>query len=194
MLSPATYWRQTFDGGQIGVVIAGGNPVLWFGALGAIVITAVRLLSRTSIAGAFLVAGYLGLWIAWFPLAGNTLVYDFMPSLYLGYLALAAVLAESWLGRSRRWEQAALLLALGASLVLMLGAVLGTIGLLVLAAVWTAMALRSGYAGRFVSVSFLASALIASAWFLPLRLGLPISADGFQARAVVDQPAPPTWW
>jgi len=194
ILSPMTYWRQTFDGGQIGVVIAGGNPVLWFGALVAIVTTAVRLLSRTSIAGAFLVAGYLGLWIAWFPIAGNTFVYDFMPPLYLGYLALAAVLAESWLGRSRRWEQAALMLALAAPLVLMLGAVLGTIGFLLLAAVWIATALCSAYAGKFVSVSFLASALIASAWFLPMRLGLSISADGYQARTVVDQPAPPTWW
>jgi Gpi18-like mannosyltransferase len=193
-LSPVTYWRQTFDDGQIGVVVAGGNPVLWFGALGAIVITAVRLLSRASLAGAFLVVGYLGLWIAWFPIAGNLFLYDFMPSLYLGYLALAAILAESWLGKLRRWEQAALMLALGVPLVLMLGAVPGTIGFLVLAAVWTAMTLRSGYAGKFVSVSFLVSALIAFAWFLPARLGLPISADGYQARAVVEQPAPPTWW
>ena len=199
MPSPVTYWRQTFDRGQIGAVIAGGNPVLWFGALGAIVITAVRLLSRTSLAGAslagaFLVAGYVGLWIAWLPIAGNLFLYDFMPSLYLGYLALAAVLSESWRGGSRRWEQAVLMLALGASLVLMLGAVMGTLTFLLLAAVWIAMALRSGYAGKFVSVSFLASALIASAWFLPVWFGLPISADGYQARAVMDQPAPPSWW
>ena len=161
---------------------------------GAILITGVRLLSRSSLAGAFLVAGYLGLWIAWLPIAGNLYLYDFMPSLYLGYLALAAVLFESWRGGSRRWEQAALMLALGASLVLMLGAVLGTLGFLLLAAVWIAVAMRSGYPGRFVSASFLASALIASAWFLPVRLGLPISADGYQARAGIDQPAPPSWW
>ena len=86
------------------------------------------------------------------------------------------------------------MLALGAPLVLMLGAALGALGFLLLAAVWIAMALRSGYAGRFVSASFLASALIASAWFLPVRLGLPISADGYLARAVIDQPPPPTWW
>jgi len=75
-----------------------------------------------------------------------------------------------------------------------LGAVPGILAFLLLAAVWIAIALRSGYAGRFVSASFLASALIASAWFLPVRLGLPISADGYEAHAAMNQPAPPTWW
>ncbi len=192
--SPVTYWQQTFAGGQIGTIAAGGNPVLWFGALAAIAITGARLLRRANLAGSFLVAGYLGLWIAWFPISGNLFSFDFMPSLYLGYLALAAMLSESWRGDATRWEQAALMLALAASLVFIAGTFVGIVGSLLLAALWMAATLRYDNAGKIVSASFFAAALIAFAWFLPVRLGLPISAAGYQARVGVDQPAPPTWW
>jgi len=194
MLSPVTYWQQTLANGRIGAVMAAGNPVLWFGALGAIVITGIRLLKRTTLTGGFIVAGCLLLWIAWLPIGGDLFLYDFMPSLYLAYLALAAVLAESWRGEAGRWEQAALMLALAVSMVLMLGAIVGALGFLLLAAIWLAITARSGQAGKFVSASFLAAAVIAFAYYLPVQMGLPISSAAYQARAGATPPTPPDWW
>jgi len=194
MLGPVTYWRQTLADGRIGAVIAAGNPVLWFGALGAIVITGIRLLKRTTLAGGFIVAGCLLLWIAWLPIGGDLFLYDFLPPLYLAYLALAALLAESWGGATDRWEQAALMLTLAVSMVLMFGAIAGAPCFLLLAAIWIAITARSRQAGKFVSASFLAAAVIAFAYYLPVQMGLPISPAAYQARTGANPATPPDWW
>ncbi len=194
MLSPVTYWQQTLDNGRVGVVMAAGNPVLWFGALGAILITGIRMLKRATLAGGFIVAGCLLLWIAWRAIGGDLFLYDFMPSIYLAYLALAVLLAESWRGATGRWEQAALMLALAVSMVLMLGAIAGALGFLLLAAMWLAITARAGQAGKFVSASFLAAAVIAFVYYLPVQMGFPISPAAYQARAGANPPTHPDWW
>jgi 4-amino-4-deoxy-L-arabinose transferase-like glycosyltransferase len=193
MLRPVTFWQDKLDTGEVATVMAGGNPVLWWGAASAIAVAAVRQIRRASLAGVFVAAGYLALWVAWLAMRDNKLLTDFTPALYLGYLALAAVLARCWLGAAGRWEQAIVMLALAPALVLGFGAIAGTVAFALLAGAWIWLGRRDGGAGQLVCASFLIAALVAYVYFMPLWIGLPISPAGYQARAWFHPGGPFVW-
>ncbi len=112
MLRPIAYWQNFPAQGNVATIWGGGNPLLWWGALTAITITAVRALERPNPARTFLVLGYLGYLTIWIPVGRTLFLYHYMPSVYLGYLALAAILADAWRGEAEMWECAALLVTM----------------------------------------------------------------------------------
>ena len=116
MLRPIAYWQNFPPQGKVATIWGGGNPLLWWSALTAITITAVRALERPNPARTFLVLGYLGYLAIWIPVGRTLFLYHYMPSVYLGYLALAAIVADAWRGEAEMWECAALLVTMIAGL------------------------------------------------------------------------------
>jgi predicted membrane-bound dolichyl-phosphate-mannose-protein mannosyltransferase len=193
MLRPIAYWQEFPKEGAVAIVWAGGNPVLWWGALTAITITAVQALERPTLARSFLVIAYLGYLAIWIWVGRTLFLYHYLPAVYLGYVALAAVLTQAWQGRAEPWEHLALLLTLAPALVLSLGVVAGFgIFLLILIAYAWQLA-TSPRAGRLVTALFVAAAAIAFVYFLPIWLGLPIDRASFYERMWLKGPGIRNW-
>ena len=121
MLRPIAYWQNFPPQGKVATIWGGGNPLLWWSALTAITITAVRALERPNPARTFLVFGYLSYLAMWMPVGRTLFLYHYMPSVYLGYLALAAIVADAWRGEAEMWECAALLVTMIPACMLGLG-------------------------------------------------------------------------
>jgi dolichyl-phosphate-mannose-protein mannosyltransferase len=176
MLHPFVYWP---GGDGAGTIWFGGNPILWWGALGAIGIAGARLVSRPSLTTAFLVSGYLGYLLIEVPIRRPMYIYHYVPSLYLSYLALAMVVGDCWRGAARRWEQALLLAALAPAVALAIGGAAGVLAAVALAAACGAMLWWVRDCGRVTCAAFLTAALAVSVYFLPIWVGLP-SAPPFK--------------
>ena len=207
MLRPIAYWQNFPKTGDVSTVWGGGNPVLWWGALTAITITAVKALERPSLARSFLVIGYLSYIVIWVWIGRTLFLYHYMGSVYLAYIALAAVLAECLNERAEPWEHLALLLTLAPAFVLGLGSFFGgfgprfegvgaPIGLVLFAvvlAVYAYALLRTEYAGRLVAGVFVGAALVTFAYFFPVWVGMPISHAGYYARMWIQQSGLRNW-
>jgi dolichyl-phosphate-mannose-protein mannosyltransferase len=193
MLHPFVYWNETLDASQIATIWFGGNPVLWWGALSAIAIFCVRLVSRPNAATAFVVIGYFAYLLILSPISRTMYLYHFMPAAFLAMLALAKVVSDCWRGAARRWEQALLLAALIPALGLALGDTRAPYAIVAMAAACGLMLWRLKDAGKPVCVSFLASALAAFVYFLPIWYGLPIARASFDARMWLHQPGVADW-
>jgi dolichyl-phosphate-mannose--protein O-mannosyl transferase len=171
-----------------------GTPVLWWGALMAMVLTARRTITRRSAARAFLVAGYLLYMVMWIPIGRFQFIYYYMPALYLGFLALAAMLAECWEGATRKWEQGALLIAASPALILGLGAIIGAGAIAAIAIAYAALLrTRERDTGKMVCALYLAGALILFVYFLPLWVGLPLTPQQLAGRMWFRGPGLPNW-
>ncbi len=51
----------------------------------------------------FMLSGYLAYLLMWVWIGRTLFLYHYMPAVYLGFLALAAVLAECWYGGAEMW-------------------------------------------------------------------------------------------
>jgi Gpi18-like mannosyltransferase len=210
MLRPVAYWQDFPSTGDVVSTIWGaGNPILWWGVIPAMAITAVRALERPTMVRVFLVVGYLGYYVIWIPITRILFLYHYMPSIYLGYLALAWVLADFWIGEAEVWETAAILLTLLPAAVVGIGHMAITLklsfipeGLQELAGMPLVIGLVIAYwatlgdmrrNGRFVCVAFLGVALVAFFYFLPVWLGTPISRAGYYARMWLEGPGLRNW-
>ncbi|HTT75167.1 MAG TPA: phospholipid carrier-dependent glycosyltransferase [Candidatus Binataceae bacterium] len=210
MLRPVAYWQDFPPAGNVVSTIWGaGNPILWWGVIPAIAITAVRALERPTMERVFLVVGYLSYYVIWIPITRILFLYHYMPSIYLGYLALAWVLADFWIGEAEVWETGAVLLVLVPAAVVGIGHMAVTLqvafipqGLRELAGMPIVIGLAIGYLvtlgdmrrnGRFVTAAFLGVALLAFIYFLPVWLGTPISRSGYYARMWLEGPGLRNW-
>jgi len=193
LLHPFIYWQSTLDSGQVSTIWFGGNPVLWWASLGAICILCVRLISRPSLPVAFLVAGYFSYLVIEIPITRPMYLYHYMPSQYLAYVALAAVLSECWRGEARRWEQALLLAALAPSAGLAIAGTAGICAIVLLIAICFAILWYPRATGRPVCVCFLAAAIAAFVYFFPIWTGLPISRHSLDARLWLHQAGVCDW-
>ncbi|MGH7865145.1 MAG: hypothetical protein ACREQB_09150, partial [Candidatus Binataceae bacterium] len=194
MLRPIAYWQNFPATGAVATIWGGGNPVLWWGALTAMTITAVQAFERPSLARSFLVLGflgYLGLWV-W---VGRTLfLYHYLPCLYLGYLALGAVLADCWRGRAEPWEHLAIILTLAPPAILAIGVPLALGFLGAILTVYGALLLKSQrHAGRLACALFVVIAAAAFAYFLPLWLAWPIDRAAYYQRMWLKGPGLRNW-
>ena len=183
MLRPIAYWQNFPKTGDVQTVWGGGNPLLWWGALTAITITAVQALERPTLTRWFLVIGYLSYLLIWAWIGRTLFLYHYMASVYFGYLALAILLGECFKERAEPWEHLALLLTM--TPVFFLGlpptwawltfvAVIGAYGFLLLS--------TPSYAGRYVASVFAVTALILFVYYFPIWVGMPISREGYYAR------------
>ncbi|HVA41316.1 MAG TPA: phospholipid carrier-dependent glycosyltransferase, partial [Candidatus Binataceae bacterium] len=205
MLRPIAYWQNFPPEGRVATIWGGGNPLLWWSALTAITITAVRALERPNPARTFLVFGYLGYLAMWIPVGRTLFLYHYMPSVYLGYLALAAIVADAWRGEAEMWECAALLvtmvpacmLGLGFWAGLFPGAALALFALYLFAAEVVPGSLPdfkpARWAPRTVAVVFLAAAAILFVYYFPIWTGIQIDRAGYYARMWLRGPGLRNW-
>jgi dolichyl-phosphate-mannose--protein O-mannosyl transferase len=205
MLRPIAYWQNFPSRGKVATIWGGGNPLLWWSALTAVTITAVRALERPNPARAFLVFGYLAYLVMWMPVGRTLFLYHYMPSVYLGYLALAAIVADAWRGEAEFWECAALLVAMVPAWLLGLGLWAGlfpaaALALLVVYLVaadaafgWLPDLEPARWAPRLVAVLFLIAAAILFVYYFPIWTGIFIDRDGYYHRMWLQGPGLHNW-
>ena len=205
MLRPIAYWQNFPAQGKVATIWGGGNPLLWWSALTAVTITAVRALERPNPARAFLVFGYLGYLAIWIPVGRTLFLYHYMPSVYLGYLALAAIVADAWRGEAQTWECAALvvtmvpvcLLGLGFWAGLFPGAALALLALYLVAIEIAPDSVPdfepARWAPRLVAIVFLGAAAILFVYYFPIWTGIFIDRAGYYARMWLQGPGLRNW-
>lgn len=194
LLRPIAYWQNFPKSGDIVATIwGGGNPVLWWGALTGISMAAVRALERRGIVYSFLVIGYLSYLLVWVPIGRTLFLYHYMPSVYLGFLALATVLADSWNGKSEFYEHAGLVLTLSPVFILGLGPALGLLALAALIGGYFALIGRGNYPGKLVCAVFVTTAVVVFIYFFPIWLGLLIPRAGYYQRMWLQGPGLRNW-
>jgi Gpi18-like mannosyltransferase len=182
MLRPIAYWQNFPKTGDVQTVWGGGNPLLWWGALTAITITAVQALERPSLTRSFLVIGYLSYLLIWAWIGRTLFLYHYMASVYFGYLALAILLAECFKERAEPWEHLALLLTMTPVFFLGLPPTWAWLTFIVVIGAYGFLLLRTPYAGRYVAGVFVVTALILFVYYFPIWVGMPISREGYYAR------------
>jgi Gpi18-like mannosyltransferase len=182
MLRPIAYWQSFPKTGDVQTVWGGGNPILWWGALTAITITAVQAFERPSLTRAFLVIGYLGYLLIWSWIGRTLFLYHYMASVYFGFLALGILLADCFRERAEPWEHLALLLTMTPVFFLGLPSWLGGIAFIVVVGAYFAILLQTPFPGRYVAGVFVAIALVLFVYYFPVWVGMPISRTGYYAR------------
>jgi dolichyl-phosphate-mannose-protein mannosyltransferase len=209
MLRPVAYWQNFPDKGDVATIWGAGNPILWWAVIPAMTITAVRAIERPDLTRTFLVIGYLANFVIWIPIGRILFLYHYMPSIFLGYVALAAVLADFWEGKCELWETFAVLLTMLPALAVGLGhmavalkpgfipeSMLPAVGLpfvLLLTFAWIPLRKRPQLSGRFVCVAFLVCAFGIFIYYLPVWIALPIARAGYYARMWLEGPGLRNW-
>jgi dolichyl-phosphate-mannose--protein O-mannosyl transferase len=193
MLRAPLYWQHATGEGQAATIWEGGNPVLWWSALGALAVTLVNGARHPTTARAFLLIGYASYMFALSLPRHPFFLYIYMAPLYLQYLMLAVLLAAFWDGASQPWEHLVIILSLAPDCILGLGTKLGIACLTGIAATYAILAWRFTIAGKFVCVIFVAAAMLAFVYFLPLWLGLPLDQTSYEARMWLHGPGLAKW-
>jgi dolichyl-phosphate-mannose--protein O-mannosyl transferase len=182
MLRPIAYWQSFPKTGDVQTVWGGGNPLLWWGALTAITITAVQALERPNLTRWFLVIGYLSYLLIWAWIGRTLFLYHYMASVYFGYLALAILLADCFNERAEPWEHLALLLTMTPVIFLGLPPSWAWPAFFVVVGAYFYCLLSTPYAGRYVAGVFAVVAVILFVYYFPIWVGMPISREGYYAR------------
>ncbi len=210
MLRPVAYWQNFPPKGNIVATIWGaGNPLTWWAVIPAMSITAVRALERPTVTRSFLVIGFLAYFVIWIPIGRILFLYHYLPSVYLGYLALGLILSDLWSGSAEPWEGFALLLTIFPVILIGLGHMATEYkpqflspGLRPAAGIPVAALVAIGYfvvlkddrrAMRLVASLFLITAFIIFLYYLPIWLGTPISRTGYYARMWFEGPGLRNW-
>ncbi|HTW89606.1 MAG TPA: phospholipid carrier-dependent glycosyltransferase [Candidatus Binataceae bacterium] len=193
MLRPIAYWQNFPKTGKVATIWGGGNPVLWWGALAAIMVNLGRIFERPTLVRAFIVIGYLSFLAIWVPIQRTIFLYHYLPAIYIAYLALGGLLAEFWNGNAQLLEEVALVLTLFPCFMLGLGYTVGAFGFLGLAVAYAAVIERPLWPGRLVCVAFLGSGLAAFIYFFPVWVAMPIERAGYYARMWLQGPGLRNW-
>ena len=194
MLRPYKYWGESIGPGQAREIWGGGNPAVWWGALVAIGLAAVRALRRGGRSWWFLATGYLAYTAMWAPIRRVLYLYSYMPALFLAILALAGMLDYCWRERAQWWEQVALILPTVAVGFFGLGWPAGGSCAVFVAISYLVMRTKARAGGRFVCVLFVSTAVIMFFYFLPIWIALPISKDQIAARMWLHGASVANWW
>jgi dolichyl-phosphate-mannose--protein O-mannosyl transferase len=209
MLRPVAYWQNFPEKGDVATIWGAGNPLTWWAVIPAMTITAVRAIERPSLARTFLVCAFLGNYIIWIPIGRILFLYHYMPSVYIGYLALGAVLADFWDGDAEVWESLAILLTILPVLTVGIGhtasvlqprfppasmySMAGVPFAAALCLIYAELARKGRAAHRFVCIVFIVFAAAMFLYFAPVWLGLPISRSGYYARMWLEGPGLRNW-
>ncbi len=98
------------------MIYDGGNPVLWWLAIGAMGFICWQAFKRRNLGLALIVIAFLWQWISWSRIDRASFQYHFYTALPFFLAALAYFLAEIWHGPSRRTWLLARAIAVGACL------------------------------------------------------------------------------
>jgi dolichyl-phosphate-mannose--protein O-mannosyl transferase len=205
MLRPVAYW-QNFParGGPVATIWGAGNPLTWWTVIPAMTVTMVRAIERPSVTRSFIVIGFLAYYLMWIPIGRILFLYHYMPSVYLGYLALGGLLADLWAARAELWESLALLTALCMAIFvgfyqyaavynLMAAPIWAGVPLMVILGIGFGALIRRPAAHRYVAAVFIAATVIAFVYFAPVWLGIPIARKGYYARMWLEGPGLRNW-
>ena len=198
MLRGLPYWTakgfSLNSNADVAVIRAISNPIICWGVTVSMPLVGIQAIAGKGWQRSFLIVGYLLYLAMWAVNPRYQFIYHYMPALYLGFLALAILLAECWQGVAPFWQQVALLFPLGPALILGLGPKVGFVSALGIAVTYLAL-LRHGneYSGKFVLAAFALAALAAFVYFFPVWTGLPLSAAGFHARMWLHGRGLPNW-
>ncbi|MBV8774180.1 MAG: phospholipid carrier-dependent glycosyltransferase [Deltaproteobacteria bacterium] len=207
MLRPIAYWQNFPPHGKVALIWGGGNPLTWWAVVPAIMITGARAVEWPNLSRIFLLSGFFAYYVIWIPIGRILFLYHYLPSVYIGYLALGAILADMWSGDAEAWEIVVLLLSILAVLILGAGHIAGeyrlvtdraqiAVGLLLAGALllcYVFLVFRQTRADRFVVIAFLTLAIALFIYYLPIWLGTPISRNGYYARMWLQGPGLPDW-
>jgi len=178
----------------LGSIRALGNPVIWWGVVLAVPLVALKAVARRDVALAFIVVGYVGYLAMWLPISRYQFVYYYMPSLYLGFFALASTLVECARGEPGGWEPLALLAPVVAVLVLGLGAAYGLGIAGAVAGLYLGLRYHSPrYTGMFVCAVFVTTVLALFVYFFPVWTGASLSVTGLRRRMWLHGPGLANW-
>ncbi|HVN28493.1 MAG TPA: phospholipid carrier-dependent glycosyltransferase, partial [Candidatus Binataceae bacterium] len=194
MLRPVAYWQNFPKEGKVSTVWGGGNPLIWWGALTGMTFNAIYAIERPSRTRIFMLAGYLGYFLMWVWIGRTLFLYHYMPAVYMGFLALAAVLAECWYGGPEMWfEHVALLATIVPAIILGMGW-WGSIPLILMLGVWAALFIRwPEYSGKFVCATFAFGVVVLFIYFFPVWTAIPIERSGYYARMWLSGPGMRNW-
>jgi dolichyl-phosphate-mannose-protein mannosyltransferase len=209
MLRPVAYWQNFPQKGDVAAIWGAGNPLTWWAVVPAMTITAVRAIERPSIVRTFLVLSFLAYYVIWIPIGRVLFLYHYMPSVYIGYLALGQILADLWNGDAELWESSAILSTTFIALLVGLGHIAeiykpsvippklqvlaGAPAMLILVLAFGLLYRRPRIANRFVCCVFLAVSSMLFIYYLPIWLGTPITRDGYYARMWLQGPGLRNW-
>ncbi|HYB90768.1 MAG TPA: phospholipid carrier-dependent glycosyltransferase [Candidatus Binataceae bacterium] len=193
MLRAVAYWQNFPKTGNVATIWFGSNPLLCWGALTAITIAAVQAVERPNLVRSFLVLGYIGYLGIWIWIGRTLFLYHYMASTYLAFIALAGVLAQCWDETAEPWEHIALLLTMTPVFILGLGTTWGAIAFMAMFLSYMVILGETPYPGRFVSVVFLATAVVLFVYFFPVWTAIPIDRAGYYARMWLEGPGLRNW-
>ena len=195
MLRPVAYWQHFPPEGKVSTVWGGGNPLIWWGALTGMTFTAIYAFERPTVTRLFMLSGYLAYVLMWVWIGRTLFLYHYMPAAYLGFLALAAVLAECWYGGDELWfEHLAILATIAPALLLGLGWLWGSIGLVAMLAGWAACVIRAPRnSGKFVTATFVTGVIVLFVYFFPVWTAMPIERASYYARMWLSGPGIRNW-
>jgi Gpi18-like mannosyltransferase/predicted membrane-bound dolichyl-phosphate-mannose-protein mannosyltransferase len=207
MLRPLAYWQNFPVHGKVALIWGGGNPLTWWAVVPAMMITGVRAVERPDLARIFMVIGFFAYYLIWIPIGRILFLYHYLPSVYIGYLALAAILADMWYGETESWENFVILLSVIPVVILgvehiasqyqLASAQARIVTSLVLAGglliTYMLLVIRRSRADRFVFAVFVTIAIALFIYYLPIWLGTPISRTGYYARMWLEGPGLPDW-
>jgi Gpi18-like mannosyltransferase/predicted membrane-bound dolichyl-phosphate-mannose-protein mannosyltransferase len=195
MLRPVAYWQHFPKEGKVSTVWGGGNPLIWWGALTGMTFTAIYTIERPTVTRIFLLSGYLTYTLMWVWIGRTLFLYHYMPAVYLGFLALAAVLAECWYSGAEMWfEHLAILATIVPAIILSLGAGWGFALVVLLFAGWGALfVVRPQHSGKYVTATFVTGVVILFVYFFPVWTAIPIERAGYYARMWLQGPGIRNW-
>jgi dolichyl-phosphate-mannose--protein O-mannosyl transferase/Gpi18-like mannosyltransferase len=195
MLRPVAYWQHFPQSGKVATVWGGGNPLIWWGALTGMTFNAIYTIEKPTVTRVFMLSGYLAYTLMWVWIGRTLFLYHYMPAVYLGFLALAAVLAECWYGGDELWfEHLAILATIAPALFLGLGMGWGLAGLVLILGAWGAAMVRwPEYSGKFVTATFVLGAIVLFIYFFPVWTAMPIDREGYYARMWLSGPGIRNW-
>jgi dolichyl-phosphate-mannose--protein O-mannosyl transferase len=182
MLRAYRLWQAPDDEGMFLAIWGGGNAAVWWAALVAIILGMIRAVRGGGLAWNFLSIGYLAYLGIFVPIHRSVYLYSYLPALYLGILALAALLDACWKETAQIGEQMPLLLPVFAVSVLGLGYLEGTIVSAVIGAVYVFLALLGKWRGKFVCATVMIASIAVFLYFVPMWISLPMTKDAMDAR------------
>ena len=193
VLHPIVYWQESFPDGLIATEWLAPNPIACWSGLAAIVVNAIRILKRPTLASAFVVIGYVAFLAIFLPISRTTYPYHYMPALYLSYLALGCELARCWNGDAARWERVVILAALAPAIFIAVDStpLMLSASAVLASTLVAAIAMRNG--GRVASAASIAAMAAAFLYFLPLWMAVPVSREAYDARMWLKGPGVANW-
>jgi hypothetical protein len=115
-LKPVWFESISYANNNGSMIYDGGNPVLWWLAIGAMAFLCWQAFKRRSLGLALIAVAFLWQWLSWSRIDRASFQYHFYTALPFFLAGLAYFLAELWHGPSRRTWLLARAMAIGACL------------------------------------------------------------------------------